>query len=164
MARSVDSPVTPAVFYRDPLAAMRWLEAAFGLETTMLVTDDAGHVGHASMAWRGGAIDIGAEWSSPELLGPAEMKSPKSLGGTGTQFVRLRVEGDIDAHCERARAAGARITQAPTDQFYGARTYRALDLEGHVWNFQRTVAEVSVADMEAASGLKIRTSVDIRET
>jgi len=159
MAGSVDSPVTPAVFYRDPLAALRWLEAAFGLETTLVVTDGEGRVAHASMNWRGGAIDVGAEWSSPELLGPAEMKSPASLAGAGTQFVRLRMDGDIDAHCERARAAGARITQAPADEFYGARTYRALDLEGHVWNFQQAVAEVSVADMEAASGLNIATSL-----
>jgi hypothetical protein len=32
------SPVfTPTAFYRDPLAAMRWLEDALGFETCMLV-------------------------------------------------------------------------------------------------------------------------------
>ena len=27
---------TPAVFYKDPMAALAWLEKAFGFETTML--------------------------------------------------------------------------------------------------------------------------------
>ena len=36
------SPLTPVVFYRDPMAALRWLEQAFGFETSLLVTDDKG--------------------------------------------------------------------------------------------------------------------------
>ncbi|HEY5071451.1 MAG TPA: VOC family protein [Caulobacteraceae bacterium] len=150
------SAITPSVFYRDPMAALKWLQEAFGFEISMLVTDDKGAVGHAEMTWRGASIGVGGEFASPELLGPARMKSPLSLDGQGSQFVRVHLDEDLDAHCERARAAGARITQAPADQFYGARTYRALDLEGHVWTFQRTIAEVSIADMEASSGLKIR--------
>ena len=46
------SPFTPVVFYRDPMAALRWLEKAFGFETSMLVTDDEGNVGHAEMKLR----------------------------------------------------------------------------------------------------------------
>lgn len=153
------SPFTPVVFYRDPMAALRWLEQAFGFETTLLVTDDAGNVGHAEMGFAGGSIGVGGEWGSPELLGPAEMKSPASLEGCGTQFVRVQLESGIDDHCAHAEAAGARITQRPGDQFYGARVYRALDLEGHVWAFDQTVRDVSFADMEAASGLKLATSL-----
>jgi uncharacterized glyoxalase superfamily protein PhnB len=150
------SSITPAVFYRDPLAAMRWLEDAFGFETSMLVTDDEGRVGHAEMKAGEAVIGIGGEWASPELLGPAAMKSPASLGGVGTQFIRVHLTAGIDAHCEVARKAGARITQEAADQFYGSRTYRALDPEGHVWNFDRPIRELSVEAMEAASGLKIR--------
>ena len=155
--------VTPSVFYRDPMAALKWLEAAFGFETSLVVVDEAGHVGHAQMTWRGAAITIGAEWESPELLGPARMRSPLSLDGAGSQFIRIGLEGDIEGHCRRAAAAGARITQPPEDQFYGARTYRALDPEGHVWNFEQSLAEVSVEDMEKASGLTIKTKLQ-RET
>ena len=148
--------VVPVVFYRDPLAAMHWLEKAFGFETSMLVTDDDGNVGHAEMSFRGAALGIGGEWSSPEQLGPAAMKSPLSLDGAGTQFIRIHLTDGLDVHCERARAAGARITQQPKDQFYGARSYRALDPEGHVWNFDQTIASLSTDEMEQASGLKIR--------
>jgi uncharacterized glyoxalase superfamily protein PhnB len=151
--------IKPTVFYRDPMAALKWLEAAFGFETSLLVTDEAGEVGHAEMAWRDGQIGVGGEFASPELLGPARMVSPLALGDAASQFIHVEVEADIDAHCERARSAGARITQEPADQFYGARTYRAIDLEGHVWNFSQSIAEISTAAMEKASGLTIRTSL-----
>ncbi len=71
----------------------------------------------------------------------------------------MALDSGIDAHCARAEAAGARITQRPEDQFYGARVYRALDPEGHVWNFDQAIAAVSNADMEKASGLSIKTSL-----
>ena len=146
---------TPVVFYRDPMAALKWLEQAFGFETSLLVTDDKGRVGHAEMSFGDGHIGVGEEWGAAELIGPAKMRSPASIDNVGTQFIRVALESGIDAHCARAEAAGARITQRPADQFYGARVYRALDLEGHVWNFDQTIADLSVADMEKASGLTI---------
>lgn len=150
------SSVIPAVFYKDPKAALDWLERAFGLELGLLVTDDDGQIGHAEVTWRGEAISVGGEWASAELLGPASLKSPASLGGVGTQFIRLELDDGLDQHCEIARAAGARITQEPETQFYGARTYRALDLEGHVWTFSQEVQALSIAEMERTSGLTIR--------
>lgn len=151
--------VVPCVFYKDPIAAMRWLEQAFGFETTELVTDAEGRVGHAEMAFRGSPVEIAGEWAGPQL-GGAAMKSPASLGGAGSQFIRVGVESGLDAHCERARAAGARITQEPEDQFYGARTFRAMDPEGHIWNFAQAIAQPSVDEMEKASGLKFHTSLE----
>jgi uncharacterized glyoxalase superfamily protein PhnB len=153
------SPFTPVVFYQDPMAALRWLEKAFGFETSMLVTDAEGKVGHAEMKLGDGHIGVGAEFGAADLIGPAQMRSPASLGGQGTQFIRIALESGIDAHCARAEAAGARITQKPADQFYGARVYRALDPEGHVWNFDQTIADMSNADMEKASGLTITVSL-----
>ena len=87
------------------------------------------------------------------------MKSPKSLGGAGTQFMRITLPEGLDAHCEHARAAGARITDEPADQFYGARTYRAMDPEGHIWNFTEEVRVVSTEEMERASGLTFATAL-----
>ena len=152
------APARPAVIaslsYRDPIAAMRWLEAAFGFETAVLITDAGGGVAYAEMAYRDAPFCVMREWESDALLGPARIRSPLSLDGVNTQFFRVSVE-DIDAHCAQARAAGAQITQAPADQFYGERTYRALDLEGHVWNFTQPVAEVAPEEMERSMGLKI---------
>lgn len=147
------------VFYKDPIAAMKWLETAFGFETTMLLTDAEGNLGHAEMEFRGAPISIGGEFGG-ELLGGVQMKSPLNLEGNSAQFMRVALADGIDAHCEQARAAGARITAEPADQFYGARTYRALDPEGHVWNFSQEVRVVPDEEMERASGLKIRTSLE----
>jgi uncharacterized glyoxalase superfamily protein PhnB len=153
------SPFTPVVFYKDPMAALRWLEKAFGFETSLLVTDDKGGVGHAEMSFGEGRVGIGGEWGAADRIGPAKMRSPASLDGQCTQFVRIALASGIDEHCARAEAAGAQITQRPEDQFYGARVYRALDPEGHVWNFDQAIAEVSNADMEKATGLKITASL-----
>jgi uncharacterized glyoxalase superfamily protein PhnB len=152
--------IVSCVFYKDPIAAMKWLEAAFGFETTTLLTDADGNVGHAEMSFLDAPIGIAGEWGGGTMLGGAQMKSPANLGGAGSQFIRVELPEGLDDHCARARAAGARITAEPADQFYGARTYRAMDPEGHIWNFSQTVRVVSGEEMEAASGLKVRTSLE----
>lgn len=136
------------VFYRDPWAAMDWLEKAFGFERSMVITDQDGRLGHAEMRFGDGYIMPGSEWA--EFIA-----SPASVGGKNTQSIRVQLQDGIDAHCERARAAGATIVKEPADQFYGARTYRARDPEGHVWTFAQTVRHVSREEAEQASGLKI---------
>ena len=35
-----------------------------------------------------------------------------------------------------------------------------MDPEGHIWNFNQTVAQVSGEEMERASGLKMGTSLE----
>jgi uncharacterized glyoxalase superfamily protein PhnB len=154
-----DAPTfTPTAFYRDPLAALKWLEAAFGFETTVLVTEPSGRVGYSEMSFHGGSVSINPEFAS-EIIGEARMVSPLAIEGRGTQFVRVHLAEGLDAHCERARAAGARITQDPHDEFYGERTYRAVDPEGHVWNFAQPTSAPTIAEMEEASGLKLSTSL-----
>jgi uncharacterized glyoxalase superfamily protein PhnB len=141
----------PAVTYRDPRAALAWLEKAFGFETTMVIEPADGDVrgSHYEMAFEGsGRIMIGAEWAD-------WARSPQAIGGANTQSVHVSIESDVDAHCDRARAAGAVIAAPPEDQFYGARTYRAIDPEGHVWSFAMHVRDVTREEAERASGLKI---------
>jgi uncharacterized glyoxalase superfamily protein PhnB len=82
-------------------------------------------------------------------------QEPAIGGGVTTQTVHVHLGGDVDAHCAGARAAGATILAEPSDQFYGDRTYRAADLEGHVWSFGQTVRQISHEQAEAANGLKI---------
>ncbi len=137
-----------ALFYQDPKAALAWLEEAFGFELVMLLEDADGNVAHSQMEFGDSYVMIGQEWS-------ADHKSPKSVGGKNTQTVHVQIEGDVDAHFARAKAAGAEIMAEPETQFYGDRTYRCRDPEGHIWTVSQTVANVSREDAEAASGLKI---------
>jgi uncharacterized glyoxalase superfamily protein PhnB len=140
-----------AVIYKDPRAALDWLEKAFGFETTMVIEPPGGDVrmSHYEMSFGGrGRIMVGAEWNE-------SARSPASLGGANTQSLHVDVDRDVDAHCARARAAGALIAAEPEDQFYGDRTYRAVDLEGHIWTFGQRVRDVTREEAEQASGLKI---------
>jgi uncharacterized glyoxalase superfamily protein PhnB len=143
--------LSSAVSYLDPKAAFRWLEQAFGFEPLMVILDADENLAHSEMSYGNSVVMVGSEWSEHH-------KSPKSLGGKNTQTVHVQLArgDDIDAHCERARAAGAEILQAPETQFYGDRTYRARDPEGHIWTFGVTVDEVGPDKWDAASGLTTR--------
>jgi uncharacterized glyoxalase superfamily protein PhnB len=137
-----------AVFYQDPKAALAWLEKAFGFELSMLLEDAEGNVAHSQMEFGDSYVMIGQEWS-------ADHKSPKSVGGKNTQTVHIQIDTDLDEHFARAKAAGAVIDAEPEMQFYGDKTYRCRDPEGHIWTVSQTVTAVSREDAEAASGLKI---------
>jgi len=142
------APLMSAIVYRDPKAALKFLEAAFGFELFMLIEDAAGNLAHSEMRLGDAAIMVGYEWSD-------EYKSPASIGGKTTQSIHIKIETDVDAHCERVRAAGFDILAEPATQFYGDRTYRCRDPEGHIWTVSQTVQAVSREEAEAASGLKI---------
>jgi uncharacterized glyoxalase superfamily protein PhnB len=148
----MDDPVfTSAVFYRDPKAAVQWLERAFGFEVTMAIDGppESPEMCHYELSSQGqGRIMLGGQWDD-------WVSSPEGLGGKNTQSLHVHLPGSLDEHCERARAAGATIAAEPDDQFYGDRTYRAIDPEGHRWTFAAKVRDVSLAEAEAALGQPI---------
>ncbi len=148
----MDDPVfTSAVFYRDPKAAVQWLERAFGFEVTMAIEGppESPEMCHYELSSQGqGRIMLGGQWDD-------WVSSPEGVGGKNTQSVHVHLPGGLDEHCARARAAGATIAAEPDDQFYGDRTYRAIDPEGHRWTFAAKVREVSKAEAEAALGQPI---------
>lgn len=148
----MNGPVfTSAVFYQNPEAAVQWLERAFGFEVTMAIDGppEAPDMCHYEMSCRGqGHIMLGGQWDD-------WVASPDSVGGKNTQAVHVRLPSGLDEHCETARAAGATIAAEPEDQFYGDRTYRAVDVEGHRWTFSTKVRDVSRSDAEAANGQPI---------
>jgi uncharacterized glyoxalase superfamily protein PhnB len=137
-----------AVYYKDPFAALDWLEKAFGFTRQLVVTEKDGRLGHSEMRFGDGYVMVCTAWAD-------DMASPADLSGKNTQSVHVQLREGIDEHCARARAAGAVITREPEDQFYGDRVYAARDPEGHVWSFGQTVREVSREEAEQASGLKI---------
>jgi len=142
------APLMSAVCYLDPKAAIAFLEKAFGFELFMLIEDKEGGLVHSEMRFGDAVVMVGNEWS-------ADHKSPKSIGGKNTQTVHIQIATDVDAHCEQARAAGAEILMEPATQFYGDRTYRCRDPEGHIWTVAQTVQAVTREEAEEVSGLKI---------
>src|SRR5580692_8665900 len=139
----------PSLAYKDNRAAVKWLETAFGFEPSEVLTDAEGDIVHAEMTHEDGVVMIGSEWAD-------WTRSPASLGGKNTQRVHVRIERGIDEHCARARQAGAQVSE-PANQFYGDRTYMAIDLEGHRWTFSQPVSNPSREEMEKATGFTYKT-------
>ena len=120
--------VIPVLTYPDVRRAVAWLEAAFGFAERVRIGEDH----RAQLRFGDGAVIVADDGS--------ERRPPEP--GTGvTHSVMVRVD-DARAHCERARAAGARIVMEPTDFQYGERQYHAEDLAGHRWTFSETLADV----------------------
>jgi uncharacterized glyoxalase superfamily protein PhnB len=144
-------PISPLLFYRDARAALDFLERAFGFETRMVVDDGQGGVIHSESAYEGCVVMV----CGPP---PGTYASPVDLGGRRTGSTHVQVPGGLDALCERARAAGAKIERAPADQPYGDRVFTCLDPEGHSWSFGQTIQAMSADEMTAATGHKVTTS------
>jgi uncharacterized glyoxalase superfamily protein PhnB len=140
---------SPAVFYLDPKAALRFLEDAFGFEPLLVLLDENDEIAHSELKFGHSVIMVGREWGDVH-------RSPRSVDDKNTQAVHVQLQRgrDIDAHCAHARAAGAEIDMAPADQFYGDRAYRARDPEGHVWTFSVTKHELTPDQWDKASGLR----------
>ena len=130
--------IVPAVFYDDAAAAIDWLRRAFGFVVRERVEDDRGRIVHSQLVLNGGVIMVGQAGLSPER---PYVRSPRGVGGANTQSLAVFVD-DADAHCARARAAGAVIATEPATQDYGEgywadRSYAAEDPEGHRWWFMQ---------------------------
>jgi uncharacterized glyoxalase superfamily protein PhnB len=125
-SRSAGPTIVPYFGYGDAAAALRWLAEAFGFEEKRAFSAPDGTVMHAEMAIGGGVVMIGT--GEPPAEGDAAATSPTGHG------IYVVVD-DVDAHHERAKAAGARIVYGPEETDFGTRRYRALDPEGYEWSF-----------------------------
>ena len=102
--------IVPFLGYEDAAAAIEWLERAFGF------TEDRGYASPRRLR----------ETSD---LARRAYDNPWVIDG---HFVEV---DDVEAHYERARAAGATILREPEDPGIGHRIYSVEDLEGHRWMF-----------------------------
>ncbi|MFI7025877.1 VOC family protein [Micromonospora sp. NPDC049900] len=125
----VVAPVIPFLRYRDPGAAIDWLCSAFGFTLLEKTTGGEGQVVHAELRWGIGTFQLGPAGSSS-----LPMASPRDLPLT-SQGVYVYVGDAVDAHHDRAVAAGAEVVMPLTDTDYGSREYVVRDLEGHLWGF-----------------------------
>jgi uncharacterized glyoxalase superfamily protein PhnB len=124
--------------YREAAKAIDWLCNAFGFEVVMKIEGEGGRIEHSELKFGDGLIMVGEE-SAQKDKAREWRKSPRSIGGVNTQTLFIYVD-DIDAHCARARAAGAKIVTEPAVSDYGEdywsdKGYEAEDFEGHHWWF-----------------------------
>ncbi|MDA1265410.1 MAG: VOC family protein [Planctomycetota bacterium] len=117
--------ISPYLNYEDTGVMVEWLTGAFGLVERHSLQGPDGKVVHAEMAFEDGLVMLGSPGGT--------FRNPKNLGQV-TSSLYIYVP-DVDAHCIRARDAGAELIEEPNDTPYGDRRYGARDPEGHHWYF-----------------------------
>ena len=127
------------------VAAIDWLCRAFGFEVRLKVEGDDGAIVHSELCFGEGLMMISGTGDKEPWQ--QSYRSPKTLGGAVTQSLALFVD-DVDAHHERAVAAGAKVMRELSTNDYGEdywtdRSYGALDLEGHLWWFMQRMRSSS---------------------
>lgn len=121
--------VTPYLLYEDGEAAVEFLTQAFGFRELERATGGAGGM-HVELELEGGHVYAGQP--------PPGYENPAKVGRTSLVYV---IVGDVDAHHERARAAGAEIVEAPNTLPFGHRRYGCRDPQGHEWFFATVVGD-----------------------
>ncbi len=111
--------VFPCITFGDAKASLDWLERALGAERVAVHEDDDGRVVHAE-------VRVGA---SIVMGGDERAGSRATPPGVSVIYV---VVDDADAAYERAKAAGADVTE-PVDQEYGSRDLTVTDPDGNRW-------------------------------
>jgi uncharacterized glyoxalase superfamily protein PhnB len=121
----VAQQVTPYLLYADGEAAIRFLTDAFGFREVDRQIGGAGGL-HAELEVSpgGGRIYLGQP--------PSGFRNPAEVGTTSMNYVLVE---DVEGHHERAKAAGAQITEEPNDVPSGHRRYGCRDPQGHEWFF-----------------------------
>ena len=120
--------VIPGMTYRDAPVAIDWLCDVLGFERRLVVPGENGTIAHAQLTLGNGMVMLGSAFDDPNAV-----VVPSTPGGTLTQ-ANLVVVGDIEAHYERVKAAGANIVMEIEEQFYGGSLFAVRDPEGHLWH------------------------------
>jgi uncharacterized glyoxalase superfamily protein PhnB len=133
----------PYLHYLDPAAAIEFLTRAFGFRLRFAHKEQSGAVAHAQLAAGDTTFALGP---AHQAFGYAAASALPALHASFWCYV-----DDADAHCARARAAGARILRGPADQPYGVREYDALDCEGQEWYFCQPLDAAKIAPHTAGA-------------
>lgn len=134
----------PRLGYQDEVAAIEFLIGAFGFRERREARMEHPEGVLAWLEHKDGVVMVGRVNHDIHKI-----HSPRETGAA-TCMLNVTVD-DVDAHYQRAVAAGAVITMKVNDAFYGERRYEAEDLEGNRWHFGEPLANVlrRLADQDA---------------
>lgn len=113
--------VHPTLKYNDANAAIAFLTGTLGFTEVQVSRNETGAVMHAELAHGDGVVLIGTR------------TEPGGQFDTGKAVLYLVVT-DVDAHHDKAVAAGAKVVYPLVDQPYGSREYAVSDAEGNIWS------------------------------
>ena len=131
----------------DAAGAIEFYKKAFGAEEIMRCpTPDGKKIMHAELTIGGRPIYLADDF--PEYCG-GQARTPKALGASPFNIHQFVV--DCDATIKRAEDAGASVTMAPADMFWGDRYATVDDPYGHRWAFATHISDPTPEEMAAAA-------------
>ena len=120
--------------------AIEFYKEAFGATETLRLPGPNGKLIHGAVEIEGATVMLVDENKDFGAL------SPLSLGGTPVGL-HLNV-ADADAAIARAEAAGATVTMAPADMFWGDRYGQVRDPFGHMWSIAHPLRDDAMTEDE----------------
>ncbi len=132
--------VTPYLTVKGAAKALEFYKRSFGATEVMRMDGPNGTISHAEIKIGDSHVMLSDEF--PEK----GMRSPESYGGTPVGI--MIYVPDVDGVHGKAVANGAKVEQAPENQFYGDRSSCVVDPFGHRWFISTHVEDVSMEEME----------------
>jgi len=130
----------PYLCVTNAAAAIDFYQRAFDVTETFRLTEPAGRIGHAELAF--GPITLMLSDEFPEY----GIHSATSIGDTPVT-IHLHVD-NADAVIARAIQSGATLERAPEDQFFGERSGVVRDPFGHRWLIGHHIENVCNDEMQ----------------
>jgi uncharacterized glyoxalase superfamily protein PhnB len=128
--RRMEQAVTPYLLYEDGEEAVGFLTRAFGFREVDRQVGAAGGLHVELETELGGRVYAGQP--------PAGFRKPAEVGRTSLVYVLVSA---VDAHHDRARAAGVSVVEELTDLPFGHRRYTCRDPQGHEWSFAQVLVD-----------------------
>jgi PhnB protein len=134
--------LTASLTCKNTARAMDFYKEVFGAEEIMRMPGPGGIIMHAEMRIGDSVIFL-----NDEIPGMAKAPDGTSLNPV---YLFLYTE-DVDSVCNRAVAAGAKITMPIANMFWGDRYGKFNDPFGHSWGVATHVEDVAPEEMKRRS-------------
>jgi hypothetical protein len=121
---SVDQRISLVTLGVEDLARSRGFYEALGWRTGAQPADDV-------VFFQAGGMILGL-WSRKSLAEDSGISDPGGFGGI-TLAYNTRSNEEVDRVVAEAQAAGATVSKAPAETFWGGYSGVFLDLDGHPW-------------------------------
>ena len=132
--------VLPMLVCRNVSAEIDFCKTTFNAVEKVRRPGPDGKDAHAALTINEAMIMLECEW-------PTIASHPPQMDGSSPVIIYVYV-ADVDLAIEKAVAAGAKVLIPAKDQFWGDRTGRIMDPEGHVWMISSRVEETTSAERE----------------
>jgi len=138
--------VYPHLRYERPEEAIAWLRRVFGFREIVRASRPDRLIISELEGPDGGTVMLAAlddefrDFIRQRVPGSHDLDVTSYPTVTGSISIAVK---DVDAHYRHAVVEGATTIDQPADQPWGLRTYAALDLEGHQWQFAQQLELVA---------------------